>query len=331
MAHRLMKDPTYRQSQLEGVYAPHVDRINRLVDRLRDPVGRGWMPYVAPMYGGVNAQVLLLLRDPGPKTNSGTGFDGSGFLSSENDDATAERLAGLLTQVGLSAAQCTAWNSYPWFINQPPTASQMAAGVDPLIELLRLLDRLEVVVLLGSEARTMWARVEKKEPALGGRLRAIATRHASDQAFIGNPEQRAQWKADQLNAFQEAAAVVRGENPPRRVDREAAVLTAFTQWLGQHGWDVRTSASDADVVAQKGTDTLIAEVKGATASAGLDVDTMYGQLLRRMTAGASATRFAVVVPRSAAAAAARVPRAIRDLLKVDAYVVELDGQVTPLA
>jgi len=90
MAHRLMKDPTFRQSQLDDVYAPQVEPINRLGDRLRDPADRGWMPYDAPMYGGVNAQVLLLLRDPGPKTNSGTGFDGSGFLSSENDDATAE-------------------------------------------------------------------------------------------------------------------------------------------------------------------------------------------------------------------------------------------------
>lgn len=207
----------------------------------------------------------------------------------------------------------------------------MAAGVDPLITLLRLLDRLKVVMLLGSEARTMWGRVEKTDPALAGRLRAIATRHASGQAFIGTPEQRADWQADQLNAFHEAAAVVRGENPPPRVHREAAVLASFTQWLEQQGWDVQTSTSGADVVAKKGTDTLIAEVKGATSSAGLDVDTMYGQLLRRMTASSDPTRFAVVVPRSAAAAVARVPPPIRDLLKVDAYVVELDGQVTPLA
>lgn len=331
MAHRLMRDPTFRQSQLDGVYAPHVEPINRLVDRLRDPAGRGWMPYVAPMYGGVNAQVLLLLRDPGPKTNSGAGFDGSGFLSPENDDATAERIAGLLTQVRLSAAECTAWNSYPWYINQPPNSGQIAAGLDPLITLLRLLDRLEVVLLLGSEARMMWGRVEKREPGLAGRLRAIATRHASNQAFIGTPEQRAHWKADQLMAFLEAAAVIRGENPPPRVDREAAVLTSFTQWLEQQGWDVQTSASGADVVAKKGTDTLIAEAKGLTSSAGLDVDTMYGQLLRRMTDVASSTRFAVVVPRSAAAAVARVPQGIRDLLRVDAYVVELDGKVTPLA
>ncbi|MGI8626171.1 MAG: hypothetical protein ACR2J5_06310 [Geodermatophilaceae bacterium] len=187
------------------------------------------------------------------------------------------------------------------------------------------------MMLLGSEARRIWGRAEKTEPGLAGRLRAIATRHASNQAFIGSPEQRAYWKVDQRNAFHEAAAVVRGENPPPRVHLEAAVLTSFTQWLEQRGWDVRTSASVADVVAKRGADTLIAEVKGSTSSAGLDVDTMYGQLLRRMTAASDSTRFAVVVPRSAAAAVARVPQAIRDLLKVDAYVVELNGQVTPMA
>lgn len=331
MGHRRMRDPDYLRSQVDNVYAPHVEPVNRLVDRLRNEPDRGWMPYVAPAYGGVEAQVLLLLRDPGPATHGGPGSDGSGFLSPQNDDPTAERLAALLDRVGLPEDQCTAWNSYPWYINKPPTSSQLSAGLDPLIELLGLLQRLRVVILLGAEARTMWLKVEKRAPALANGVRVIATRHTSNQAFIGSADRRAAWQEDQLSAFVEAAAMVRGENPAPRIERESDVQAAFVRSLEKQGWEVRTSSSAADVVATKGANTVIAEVKGVSTSPGLDVDTMYGQLLRRMTAESGTTRYAVVVPRSAAVAAARVSHAVRERLGIDAFVVDRDGTVTPLS
>jgi len=327
--HRRMADPAFRQSQLDAVYAPHVEPINRLVDRLRDEVTRSWVPYVAPDYGGVAAQVLLLLRDPGRMTNSRTG-DGSGFLCVQNDDPTAERLAMLLARVGLSPRQCIAWNAYPWYINQAPTAAQIAAGVDPLVSLLKLLTAPRVVILLGSEAAISWRRTEQCEPDLVRPLRVLRTRHASKQAFIGTEEQRSFWMAQQLDVFHEAAAVMRGEKPSTRVESVADISTAFVNWLKQQEWAVVTSPREADIVATKGGETMIAEVKGVTSSPGLDVDTMYGRLLRRMSADTLVTRFAVVVPSSAAAAAARVPRAIRSQLKVDAYTVDLAGTVRPL-
>jgi hypothetical protein len=44
-------------------------------------------------------------------------------------------------------------------------------------------------------------------------------------------------------------------------------------------------------------------------------------------AGDSNTRFAVVIPTGAEAAATRVPRRVRDLLRVDIYAVSDDGRV----
>ncbi|WP_052762081.1 uracil-DNA glycosylase family protein [Jiangella alkaliphila] len=82
-----MADPAFRAEQERGRYAPHVRPINEFVDTLRDQDGRGWMPHVAPLHGGVEARLLSLLRDPGPKTRDGVG---SGFLCIENDDPTAE-------------------------------------------------------------------------------------------------------------------------------------------------------------------------------------------------------------------------------------------------
>ena len=84
-----MRDPQFRQQQADNLRAPHVASVNALVDALINPADRGWVPYVAPLYGGVNARMLNIHRDPGPKTHSQHG--GSGFLCLENDDATAER------------------------------------------------------------------------------------------------------------------------------------------------------------------------------------------------------------------------------------------------
>ncbi|MFP3712567.1 hypothetical protein [Puerhibacterium sp. TATVAM-FAB25] len=82
------------------------------------------------------------------------------------------------------------------------------------------------------------------------------------------------------------------------------------------------------MVGQRGVERIVAEVKGYTTRPGLDVDTLYGQLLRRMASRDEETRFAAVVPPSMAAAATRVPWVIRDLLSVDLALVADDGTVT---
>jgi hypothetical protein len=45
---RRMADQAFRIEQEHARYASHVRPINEMVDGLRDPAGRGWMPYVAP-------------------------------------------------------------------------------------------------------------------------------------------------------------------------------------------------------------------------------------------------------------------------------------------
>jgi hypothetical protein len=52
-----MLDPVFRRSRLDG-RLPHVAPVNALADELR-----GWVPYVAPLYGGVEARMLSVLRD----------------------------------------------------------------------------------------------------------------------------------------------------------------------------------------------------------------------------------------------------------------------------
>ena len=113
------------------------------------------------------------------------------------------------------------------------------------------------------------------------------------------------------------------------------VVPAFRRWLEADGWETETETKFVDVVARRGNETIYAEVKGRTkGSPGAGLDTLYGQLLRRMPAeevGDPNTRFAVVIPTGAEAAALRVPRRVRDLLRIDVYAVSDEGQVERVA
>lgn len=110
------------------------------------------------------------------------------------------------------------------------------------------------------------------------------------------------------------------------IEREQDVVAAFVSWLEQEGWRVRTGVEWADVVCERGSERLIAEAKGVTSEPGLDVDTLYGQLLRRMVPSVG-TQYAVVVPEALVPVAERVPFFIRRRLDVAVYGVSANGEV----
>jgi hypothetical protein len=112
------------------------------------------------------------------------------------------------------------------------------------------------------------------------------------------------------------------------VGDEERVTRAFCDWLTQQGWSVEREVQFVDVVATRSGESLYCEVKGRTTSPGLDVDTMYGQLLRRMPRDEiDGARFAVVVPDVAVRMAVRVPKRVRGLLGITVYGVDAHGQV----
>lgn len=78
---------------------------------------------------------------------------------------------------------------------------------------------------------------------------------------------------------------------------EARVIAAFCAYLRAQGWTVATEVAHCDVRAERDGSVIYAEAKGRTSAAGLDVDTAYGQLLRRMPEeDEPVTRYAIVVP-----------------------------------
>jgi hypothetical protein len=112
---------------------------------------------------------------------------------------------------------------------------------------------------------------------------------------------------------------------------EYRVVRAFCRWLEEQGWSTEVETDHVDVVARRGEEILFAEVKGKTKSRpGAGVDSMYGQLLRRMAAEKTeedGRSYAVVVPTGSVTAALRVQRRVRDLLRITVYAVSDDGQV----
>jgi hypothetical protein len=67
------------------LYEPHIEPLTLYAARLRES---GFdVPESDPLDGGVNAQVLFQFEKPGPMTAS---EGGSGFVSRNNDDPSAE-------------------------------------------------------------------------------------------------------------------------------------------------------------------------------------------------------------------------------------------------
>lgn len=109
--------------------------------------------------------------------------------------------------------------------------------------------------------------------------------------------------------------------------KESDVVADFAAWLAEGGWQVDTEPGWADVVAVRDSERLVGEAKGVTSSPGLDVDTLYGQLLRRIRPD-STIRYAVIVPPRALNAALRVPQPVREHLRIEVYSVNEHGAVT---
>jgi hypothetical protein len=109
---------------------------------------------------------------------------------------------------------------------------------------------------------------------------------------------------------------------------ELRVVDAFAASLGRRGGEVRREVEFVDIMVTRHDETLYAEAKGRTEAVGLDVETMYGQLLRRMRDESAGACYAVVIPTKAVTAALRVPPWVRHRLAVTVYEVAETGAVS---
>jgi uracil-DNA glycosylase len=205
---RRMANEDYRQQQWEHRYDAHIEPINKLVDELRENK-KEWMPYVAPIYGGTKAKLLYVLRDPGPKTHADN--EGSGFLSLENDDPTAEKVCNLFFEANIRPKDTLPWNAYPWYINRKPTIEELADGVKALKSVIDRLPDLKVIVFLGGVAKSAWKKFNRQYPTIITErgIHVVQTYHTSPQAFWSpDPDVRENRRQHLRDSFSEAARIL---------------------------------------------------------------------------------------------------------------------------
>jgi hypothetical protein len=156
--------------------------------RLR-AMGRGEVPDFDPLNGGHRARALFLFEKPGPMTSLDRGGErtGSGFISRDNDDPTAETTFHFMQKAELDRRFTTLWNMVPWWNGtRAINADELRAGMSALDGLLKLLAGLRVVVLVGRKAG-------RARPHLEGRgLSVIESAHPSPIVRASRP---AAWHA----------------------------------------------------------------------------------------------------------------------------------------
>lgn len=157
---------------------PHVAPLAAYAARLRARPGTD-VPDFDPLDGGIDARILFLLEKPGPTAaSSPQGRKGPGFISRDNDNATAEAIHRFMHEAGLPRVDTVIWNLIPWWNGTIRiTAAERLAGVHELQNLLTLLPRLHTAVLVGRTAA-------QARPLLNT-LRLLESVHPSPQVRAG--------------------------------------------------------------------------------------------------------------------------------------------------
>jgi hypothetical protein len=105
-APRSMRDGGVRERSRLMPDLPHVAPLTNYAASLRADGSQ--VPDFDPRDGGTAARVLFLFEKPGPMTAQRNGRRGSGFVSRDNDDPTAEGIFTFMQQAGCRVS----WLSY---------------------------------------------------------------------------------------------------------------------------------------------------------------------------------------------------------------------------
>ncbi|WP_312127557.1 uracil-DNA glycosylase [Brevundimonas sp.] len=150
---RSMRVPEVRAARLAMLDQPHIQPLSALAADIRAQQ-HVEVPEFDPLDGGIDARILFLFEKPGPMTSaSRTGKAGSGFISRDNDDPSAEATFRFMETAGIPREDTVTWNVVPgWNGTRKITAQELAAGVADAKRLLERLHAARTVVLVGKKA-----------------------------------------------------------------------------------------------------------------------------------------------------------------------------------
>jgi uracil-DNA glycosylase len=177
--------PGVREQRIAMLGQPHMVPLVKFVDDLR----RRWpapnyVPDFDPLDGGVGARVLFLFEKPGPMTDPArAGRAGSGFISRNNADLSAEATFKFMAQAGIERRDTVIWNVIPWWDGHIKfTQTELRSALVELDALIALLPRLEAVVLVGNAAAKAEPHLRSTRPC----LKIIQSAHPSPKVRATN-------------------------------------------------------------------------------------------------------------------------------------------------
>ncbi|MES2102450.1 MAG: uracil-DNA glycosylase [Pseudomonadota bacterium] len=149
---KLLGNSDARSERASQLLDPHIVPLTAFVEELRTLRGATErIPNFDPWDGGVEAEILFLLEAPGRKAVE------SCFVSRNNPDETAKNFFELNAEAGIPRKRTVVWNIVPWYIGsgtkiRPARRVDIDDGIQSLGYLLKLLPKLQAVVLVGRKA-----------------------------------------------------------------------------------------------------------------------------------------------------------------------------------
>lgn len=160
-APRSLRDAGAREARRRLLTEPHVRPLKEYVEglRARSPAE---FPDFDPLDGGVEARLLFLMEKPGPMTSAErVGREGSGFISRDNDDPTAQAVFNFMRDAGIPRRETVLWNLIPgWNGERKVTGQEKKEGIKEMLCLMPLLPGLKGVVFVGAKARSARRHLE---------------------------------------------------------------------------------------------------------------------------------------------------------------------------
>jgi uracil-DNA glycosylase len=160
--------------------------------QIREEMGSDYeIPFFDPLDGGVQARALFLLEAPGPKAVA------SGFISRNNPDPTARNFCNFLSAAGIPRRDTLIWNIVPWYVGdgegriRPVNKNDIHAALPHLESLLAILNKLEVIVLIGKKAQSVAPEIKRLTD-----VSLAMTHHPSARVFNVWPKKRLEAEFD---------------------------------------------------------------------------------------------------------------------------------------
>ncbi len=183
---RSLKSRDVREARRAMLHESHMLPLTKYVEQQRQRKSELEIPHFDPLDGGTNARVLFLFEKPGPMTSI-DGKRGSGFISRDNDDKTAEATFKFMRQAKLTRESTIIWNVVPgWNGTRKITSAELKAGCEEVDALIRLLPKLQSIVFVGKKA------AKAKDFLTNPKIRFYCSPHPSPIVAATN---RAMWES----------------------------------------------------------------------------------------------------------------------------------------